>query len=217
MQCILWCTESFTYMYMYVYSTCTCACACKGLKQYMCYSHTCTCTLCTCMDEASAIPAPPSSLQLAHAIWMGRWNPRQDKEPSKKDEVAYKEFLIAKYERKQWYRSAAEVKREREKESGSGTPPVEPKLLPPPSTKVTSCVALLHVYILYIQLSVHVQCTVYLYTCIYTCTCTVWVIKKLMFCLRCTVSSKQLNGNNETAEQKQHTNPEAQKCNCKWQ
>ena len=78
-------------------------------------------------------------LQLAYAIWMGRWNPRQDKEPSKKEEVAFKEFLIAKYERKQWYRSPSEVRRENEKESS--TPKTEPKLLPPPTTasKVIKC------------------------------------------------------------------------------
>ena len=68
---------------------------------------------------------------------MGRWNPRQDKEPSKKDEVGFKEFLISKYERKMWYRSLAEVKREREGQNNqSSTPTTEAKILPPPSTKV---------------------------------------------------------------------------------
>ena len=75
-----------------------------------------------------------SLLQLAHAVWMGRWNPRQDKEPSKKDGVGFKEFLISKYERKQWFRNPAEVRKEREKDSSAAAP--EPKLLPPPSTKV---------------------------------------------------------------------------------
>lgn len=73
-------------------------------------------------------------VQIAHAVWMGRWNPRHDKEPSKKEEVAFKEFLIAKYERKQWYRDPAEVKKEKEKETSAPAP--EPKLLPPPSVKV---------------------------------------------------------------------------------
>ena len=66
---------------------------------------------------------------------MGRWNQRHDKEPSKKDEVAFKEFLISKYERKQWYRDPVDVKRERDSDAGT-TPAAEPKLLPPPSTKV---------------------------------------------------------------------------------
>jgi Arf-GAP domain and FG repeat-containing protein 1 len=72
--------------------------------------------------------------ELAHAVWMGRWNPRQDKEASKKDEVAFKEFLISKYERKMWYK--AEVKRESEAKNESSTPTAEAKILPPPSTKV---------------------------------------------------------------------------------
>ena len=68
---------------------------------------------------------------------MGKWNPRHDKDPSKKDEVGFKEFLISKYERKQWYRSPSEVKKERENGSNSAPPPVtEAKLLPPPSSKV---------------------------------------------------------------------------------
>jgi Arf-GAP domain and FG repeat-containing protein 1 len=71
--------------------------------------------------------------ELAHAVWMGRWNPRQDKEASKKDEVAFKEFLISKYERKMWYK--AEVKRESEAKNESSTPTAEAKILPPPSTK----------------------------------------------------------------------------------
>jgi hypothetical protein len=73
-------------------------------------------------------------LQLAHAIWMGRWNQRHDKEPSKKDEVAFKEFLISKYERKQWYRDPEAVKKERVSDADT-TPAAQPKLLPPPSTK----------------------------------------------------------------------------------
>ena len=89
------------------------------------------------------VPVP--ALQLAHAVWMGRWNPRHDKDPSKKDEVAFKEFLISKYERKQWYRSPADIKREREKENN--TPPAtETKLLPPPSSKV-HCTVLVYIYV----------------------------------------------------------------------
>ena len=64
---------------------------------------------------------------------MGRWNPRRDRDPDKKDEVAFKEFLISKYERKHWYVSPAELKKET-KES----PKPEPKLQPPPSSKVCS-------------------------------------------------------------------------------
>ena len=74
-------------------------------------------------------------------MWMGRWNPRQDKEPIKKDEVAFKEFLISKYERRMWYRSPVEVKKERDgKNSESTTPTAEAKLLPPPSAKVSQCI-----------------------------------------------------------------------------
>ena len=61
---------------------------------------------------------------------MGTWNPTRDREPDKKDEQAFKQFLISKYERKNWYKSPAEVVKE--------TPPVEPvkaepKIEPPPS------------------------------------------------------------------------------------
>ena len=95
-------------------------------------------------------------LQLAQAIWMGRWNPRHDKEPTKKDEVVYKDFLIAKYEHKQWYQSPPEVKTEREKDNVSAQP-VEPKLLPPPSIKVDFVTTLprTHVYVFILVLSVH--------------------------------------------------------------
>ena len=90
---------------------------------------------------------------------MGRWNTRQDKEPSKKDEVAYKEFLIAKYERKQWYRNHADVRKEREPDNGAPAP--EPKLLPPPSTKVCVRVPLSpHIFTLHAR-------TMYMYMYMY--------------------------------------------------
>lgn len=74
-------------------------------------------------------------IQVSRAVWLGKWNPKRDREPDKKDEVAFKEFLIAKYERKSWYCSPAEVKKE-EKE----LPKPEPKLQPPPpSNKVCRC------------------------------------------------------------------------------
>ena len=75
-------------------------------------------------------------VQLAHAVWMGKWNPRQDKEPTKKDEVGFKEFLISKYERRMWYRSPGEVKREKDGHNSDTPASPSPKLLPPPSTKV---------------------------------------------------------------------------------
>ena len=87
-------------------------------------------------------------LQFAQAIWMGHWNPRHDREPNKKDEIAYKDFLIAKYERKQWYQ-AAEVKKEKEKDNVS-TQPVEPKLQPPPSVKVDFVTTLPKMHVIYI-------------------------------------------------------------------
>ena len=69
------------------------------------------------------------SLQASRAIWLGKWNPKRDRDPDKRDEVAFKEFLITKYERKNWYCTPAEIKKE-EKE----LPKPEPKLQPPPSS-----------------------------------------------------------------------------------
>ena len=68
---------------------------------------------------------------------MGKWNPRKDREPDKKNEVAFKEYLIAKYERKAWYRSPADIK----KEEQQATPTTEQtKVLPPPtSSSVKVC------------------------------------------------------------------------------
>lgn len=69
-------------------------------------------------------------------MWLGNWNPAKDRETDKKEEQLFKEFLITKYERRQWYKSPAEVKRE---EAATKTEVVkaEPKLQPPPSTKVS--------------------------------------------------------------------------------
>lgn len=91
------------------------------------------------------VPLHSCCAQMAHAVWMGRWNPRHDKEPSKKEEVAFKEFLMAKYERRQWYRDPGEVKKEKEKESNAPAP--EPKLLPPPSVKVMVLMTLYNVHV----------------------------------------------------------------------
>lgn len=65
---------------------------------------------------------------------MGNWNHSRDREPDKKEEHAFKEFLISKYERKQWYKSPADVKKEEETVPAPAKP--EPKIQPPPSTKV---------------------------------------------------------------------------------
>ena len=66
---------------------------------------------------------------------MGSWNPSRDREPDKKDEQAFKEFLISKYEKRNWYKSPSEVAKE------SATPAqetrTETKIGPPPS-KVSS-------------------------------------------------------------------------------
>ena len=62
---------------------------------------------------------------------MGNWNPSKDREPDKKEEHAFRQFLISKYERRQWYKTPAEVKKENESSSVQQTK-VEPKLQPPP-------------------------------------------------------------------------------------
>ena len=66
-------------------------------------------------------------------MWMGNWNPTRDREPDKKEEQLFKQFLISKYERKQWYKSPAEVKKE---EPAAPEAKVEAKIQPPPSSKV---------------------------------------------------------------------------------
>ena len=58
------------------------------------------------------------------------WNPRRDKEPDKKDEIAFKDFLVSKYERRVWYVNPSEV---RKKEDKVESPKPEPKLQPPPA------------------------------------------------------------------------------------
>lgn len=80
---------------------------------------------------ARPILADACSLQVARKIWLGGWNPTRDREPSKKDEQAFKQFLITKYERKNWYRSPSEVA----KETPSPTPETKAdhKIEPPPS------------------------------------------------------------------------------------
>lgn len=65
---------------------------------------------------------------------MGSWNPSRDREPDKKDEQAFKQFLITKYERRNWYKSPTEVAKEEPAPSGVKA---EPKIEPPPSSKVS--------------------------------------------------------------------------------
>ena len=67
---------------------------------------------------------------------MAKWDPKKDREPDKKNEVAFKEYLIAKYERKSWYKSPSEVKREEQQQAS--TPMEQPKI-PPPTTSVKVC------------------------------------------------------------------------------
>ena len=63
---------------------------------------------------------------------MGGWNPTKDREPDKKEEQAFKQFLISKYERKTWYKSPELVLKE-EQTATVQAPKAEPKLTPPPS------------------------------------------------------------------------------------
>ena len=67
---------------------------------------------------------------------MGMWNPAKDREPDKREEQTFKQFLISKYERKQWYKSPAEVRMEESASAGQENK-VEAKLQPPPSSKVS--------------------------------------------------------------------------------
>jgi hypothetical protein len=68
---------------------------------------------------------------VARKIWLGGWNPTRDREPDKKEEQAFKEFLITKYERRNWYKSPSEVA----KEEAAPVQEVktDAKLGPPPS------------------------------------------------------------------------------------
>ncbi len=77
-------------------------------------------------------------VQVSRKVWLGNWNPSKDREPDKKDEQAFKEFLCTKYERRQWYKSLAEVRRE--EESNKAPPPSaksEVKIQPPPGSRVS--------------------------------------------------------------------------------
>ena len=67
---------------------------------------------------------------------MGKWDPKKDREPDKKNEVAFKEYLIAKYERRSWYKSAADIK----KEEQQAAPATDQTKLPTPTTSVKVCV-----------------------------------------------------------------------------
>ena len=69
---------------------------------------------------------------MAKKTWSGKWDPKKDREPDKKNEVAFKEYLISKYERRSWYRSPAEVK----KEEQQAAPTADQAKLPPPTTSV---------------------------------------------------------------------------------
>lgn len=66
---------------------------------------------------------------MANQVWLGRWDPKQDREPDKKSAVVFKEYLVAKYERKQWYVEPGE---RREEPKAVGTPPTQSKLPAPP-------------------------------------------------------------------------------------
>ena len=78
-----------------------------------------------------------SVLQVARKVWLGTWNPSKDREPDKKEEQAFKEFLITKYERRQWYKSPGEVKREEETTKAvASSAKAEVKIQPPPSSRV---------------------------------------------------------------------------------
>lgn len=77
-------------------------------------------------------------LQVAKKTWMGKWDPKKDREPDKKNEVAFKEYLIAKYERRSWYKSAADIKKEEQQAS----PTTDQTKLPTPTTSVK-----VHVYV----------------------------------------------------------------------
>ena len=79
-----------------------------------------------------------ATCQVARKVWMGMWNSARDREPDKKEEQAFKQFLISKYERKQWYKSLAEVKMEESAAAGQASK-AEAKLQPPPSSKVSPC------------------------------------------------------------------------------
>ena len=71
-------------------------------------------------------------------IWMGNWDSRRDREPDKKDEQAFKEYLRDKYERKKWYKDPNEVKKEIASKNTDTTltskPATIPTLPPPVST-----------------------------------------------------------------------------------
>ena len=67
---------------------------------------------------------------MARKIWLGTWNPSKDREVDKKNEQAFKQFLLTKYERKQWYKSPQEVVRE---DASKQEVKAEPKIQPPPS------------------------------------------------------------------------------------
>ena len=68
---------------------------------------------------------------------MGHWNPSRDREPDKKEEQLFKQFLISKYERRQWYKSPEDVKRESATPVETQAPKPETRILPPPSSKVS--------------------------------------------------------------------------------
>ena len=66
-------------------------------------------------------------------MWLGRWDPNRS-EPDKKNAVVFKEYLVAKYERKQWYKEAAD---NREEPKAVGTPPTQAKLAAPPKVRMS--------------------------------------------------------------------------------
>ena len=68
-------------------------------------------------------------------MWLGKWNSAKDREPNRKEEDLFKEFLCTKYERRQWYKSPTQVRKD--EASKSEVVKTETKLLPPPSSKVS--------------------------------------------------------------------------------
>ena len=42
-------------------------------------------------------------LQASKAKWLGKWDPKKDREPDNKDDQQLVQFLREKYERRKWY------------------------------------------------------------------------------------------------------------------
>lgn len=64
---------------------------------------------------------------------MGSWNSSKDREVDRKNEQAFKQFLLSKYERKQWYKPPEVVREDTSKQEAKQEAKAEPKIQPPPS------------------------------------------------------------------------------------